>query len=119
MATAIPYLRWTSAAKDSSFPRTTGLTPAAQMAIMYYMRKDNRQAASFTLDPTVLDYVRSTRGRRSRSERVNELLHRAMELERRQALEAEAAAFFASVPRSERIESRAFQRLARRSLARD
>ena len=83
------------------------------------MRQHNRKAASFTLDPAVLDYVSSTRGRRSRSDRVNELLRRAMELERRQALEAEAAAFFAQVPRAERAESRAFRAAGRKSLARD
>ena len=78
-----------------------------------------RQTASFTLDQDLLDYLSRTRRGRSRSQRVNELLRRAVELEQQARLEAEAAAFFKSAPRSERAETRALQRIARKSLARD
>ncbi|MGH9776913.1 MAG: hypothetical protein ACRD5I_00730 [Candidatus Acidiferrales bacterium] len=78
-----------------------------------------RQTASFTLDQDLLDYLSRTRRGRSRSQRVNELLRRAVELEQQARLEAEAAAFFKTVHRSERAETRAFQRTARKSLARD
>ena len=82
---------------------------------MIHMRK----ATSLTVEAEILAYVRRTRRGRSRSQRVNELLRRAMEQERAEALEVEAAAFFHAVPRAERAEARAFQRLGRKSLARD
>lgn len=78
-----------------------------------------RKITSFTVEAGLLDYVRRTRRGRSRSQRVNELLRRAMEQERTEALETEAAAFFHAMPRAERTEARAFQRLALKSLARD
>ncbi len=71
------------------------------------------------MDQDLLDYVTRTRRGRSRSQRVNELLRRAVELEQQARLEAEAAAFFSTAPRSERAETRAFQRTAQKSLARD
>ncbi len=78
-----------------------------------------RKTASFTVEAGVLDYVRRTRRGRSRSQRVNELLRRAIEQERREALAAEAAAFFAAVPRAERAEARAWQALSARSWLRE
>ncbi len=83
------------------------------------MRKATRKARSFTIDRSILDYLQRTRSGRSRSERVNELLGRAIVQEQYEALEREAAEFFGAAGRSERAESRAFARATRRSLARD
>lgn len=74
---------------------------------------------SFTIDQSILEYLQRTRSRRSRSERVNELLHRAIRQERYDALEKEAAEFYARVGKKERAEARAFARASQRSLARD
>ncbi len=62
----------------------------------------------------MLDYVRRTRRGRSRSQRVNELLQRAIRQERYETLEAEAAAFFSASRQAARAESsRAADALAR------
>ncbi len=76
-------------------------------------------AKSFTIEPELNDYIASTKGQRSASERVNEMLRRAIVLEEYDRLEAEAAAFFATVSRRERQEARAFQRASIRTLSRD
>ncbi len=55
-----------------------------------------REAKSFTISSDVLAEIANTRGKASTSERVNELLKKALELERRERLEREAAEFFAS-----------------------
>jgi hypothetical protein len=55
-----------------------------------------REAKSFTISSDVLAEIADTRGKASTSERVNELLKKALELERRERLEREAAEFFAS-----------------------
>lgn len=78
-----------------------------------------RFSKSFTIDRSILDYLQRTRSNRSRSERVNELLHRAILQEQYDALEKEAAAFYGHAGKKERAESRAFGRAARRSLARE
>lgn len=78
-----------------------------------------RKATSFTVDRAVLDYVRRTARGRSRSQRVNELLRRAIEQERQEALSAEAAAFFARVPPGERAEAKVWRALSARSWARE
>jgi hypothetical protein len=78
-----------------------------------------RTAKTFTIDRSTLDYIQRTRSSRSRSERVNELLRRAILEEQYDALERQAAEFFAGAERTERAESRAFARAARRSLERD
>ncbi len=70
------------------------------------------------MDRSILDYLQRTRSGRSRSERVNELLRRAMLEEQYEALEREAAEFFAAAGRRERAESGAFARASRRSLTR-
>ena len=59
-----------------------------------------RIGRSFTLDLEVSNYVDETRGEQSASDRVNELLRRAMIQEQYERLEAEAAKFFASKRRS-------------------
>ncbi len=70
------------------------------------------------MDRSILDYLQRTRSRRSRSERVNELLRRAILEEQYEALAREAAEFFAATGRTERAESRAFARASRRSITR-
>lgn len=71
------------------------------------------------MDRSILDYLQRTRSSRSRSDRVNELLRRAILDEQYEALEREAAEFFAGVGKTERAESRAFGRASRRSLERE
>jgi len=55
-----------------------------------------RQAKSFTISDDVLIEIANTKGAVSTSERVNELLKKALELERRERLEQETAEFFAN-----------------------
>lgn len=76
-----------------------------------------RVAKSYTIDPEVEHYVSSTKGKRSASERVNELIKQGIKREQYELLEREAAAFFASA--SDRTETKAFQKAARRTLERD
>jgi Na+-transporting NADH:ubiquinone oxidoreductase subunit NqrF len=82
------------------------------------MRKPTRVSSSFTIDSSILDYLQRTRSHRSRSERANELLRRAILQEQYEALEKEAAGFYAPASKGERTESKAFARASRRSLTR-
>lgn len=77
-----------------------------------------RLAKSFMVDVELNDYVDTTKGNSSASERVNELLRRAMLQEQYERLEAEAAAFFARVA-GDRSESKAFQNASLRTFDRD
>lgn len=77
-----------------------------------------RLAKSFTLEADINEYVDRTKGDRSASERVNELLKRAMQAEQYDRLEAEAAIFFGKAA-TDRSESKAFQDAAVRSFDRD
>jgi hypothetical protein len=77
-----------------------------------------RLPKSFMVEPEINEYVDATKGDRSASERVNELLKRAIVEEQYDRLEAEAAAFFAEA-HSSRGETRAFQKAALRTLDRD
>ena len=83
------------------------------------MSKATRFSKSFTVDRSILDYIQRTRARRSRSERVNELLRRAIRDEQYEALEKEAAEFFVAAGKTERAESKAFTRATRQSITRD
>ena len=78
-----------------------------------------RISRSFTVDRSILAYLQRTRSGRSRSERVNELLRRAMLAEQYEVLEREAAEFFSATGKTERAESRAFAAASRRSISRD
>jgi hypothetical protein len=78
-----------------------------------------RIAKSFTIDPEISEYVADTRGGLSASERVNDLLRRAMQQEKYDRLEEEAKAFFSLAGAKDRQETRAFQKAAIRSLERD
>jgi len=78
-----------------------------------------RATKSYSIDPELHGYVLRTRGRGSASERVNQLLRRAIESEQDAELEAQAARFYAIAGKGERKEARAFYRLTKRSLSRD
>jgi hypothetical protein len=78
-----------------------------------------RISKSFTIDPEISEYLSETRGERSASERVNDLLRRAMQQEKYERLEEEAQAFFSRAEVQERKETRAFQTAAMRTFKRD
>jgi len=80
--------------------------------------KSMRLAKSFMVDAEINDYVDTTKGDRSASERVNELLKRAILAEQYERLEAEAAAFFADAA-GDRGETKRFQDVALRTFGRD
>jgi len=77
-----------------------------------------RSSRSFTIDQSILDYVQRTRSHRSRSERVNELLRRAIAQEQAEALDKEAGEFYTAPGEKDRSESRAFAAASRRTLTR-
>ena len=78
-----------------------------------------RIAKTLTLEELLLSEVEKTKGRGSTSERVNQLLKRALGQERRDALEREAAHFFSVANHSDRQEEHDFERAAEISLERD
>jgi hypothetical protein len=78
-----------------------------------------RTARSLTLEQAVIAEVERTKGKKSTSERVNELLKRALIQEQYEELEREAERFFTAVPPGQRTETRAFQEASLRSIARD
>lgn len=78
-----------------------------------------RKSVSFSIERPVLSYIEKTTRNRSKSERVNELLRRAIQLERYERLEEEAAEFFAGCSKAERAEARAFQKASVETLARE
>jgi|HubBroStandDraft_6_1064221.scaffolds.fasta_scaffold203326_2 hypothetical protein len=77
-----------------------------------------REARSFTISTEVLAQIEETKGIASASERVNELLTKALELERRDALEQEAAEFFSKDTEDSIRERTAFQNASKGSLSR-
>ena len=78
-----------------------------------------RLAKTFTIEPYINEYVDETKGARSASERVNELLRRAIMEEQYERLDAEAAAFFADDSKADRVETKAMQRASLRTFSRD
>jgi predicted CopG family antitoxin len=78
-----------------------------------------REAKSFTISKDILAEIASTKGNGSTSERVNELLKRALDLERRERLEQEAAEFFANDNEDSARERAAYQRAVKQVLSRD
>lgn len=78
-----------------------------------------KKTASFSLDEPILAYIQGTARNGSRSERVNELLERAIQLERYEQLEREAAEFFAARSKAERAQARAFQKASLKSIVRE
>jgi hypothetical protein len=83
------------------------------------MRNYMKLAKSFTIEPDLNEYVATTKGTRSASERVNDMLRRAMLEEQYEKLEREAAIFFAAARKESRREVRSFQRASLRTLSRD
>jgi hypothetical protein len=67
------------------------------------------------MDPDINSYIDETKGERSASDRVNELLRLAMLKEQYDRLEAEAAEFFADA-RTDRAAIQAFQGASLRTL---
>jgi hypothetical protein len=74
---------------------------------------------TLTVEESVLAIVERTKGDRSTSERVNELLKRALDLEQQDELEREAARFYSAENPTDRQEERAFQKVSVRSLTKD
>lgn len=74
---------------------------------------------TLTIEESVLAVVERTQGKRSTSERVNELLKLALEQERRQELERESAKFYAVANGSDRQEERDFEKASMVSWDRD
>ncbi len=81
-------------------------------------RRATRKTRSFSLDPDLLFEIERTKGDRSASERVNQLLEYALEMERKASLYKEAAEFFGNVT-EDREERQAFQRASLRSWGRE
>jgi hypothetical protein len=77
-----------------------------------------RLAKSFTIEADINEYVDETKGDRSASERVNELLRRAMIREQYDRLEAEAAEFFGS-NKIDRAEAKGLRQASLRTFGRD
>ena len=82
------------------------------------MRTATKASKTFSLDKEVLAEVKRTRGAGSESERVNNLLRFALDLEKRAALHKEAAGFFRRTA-DDRRERRAYEAANIRSWARD
>ena len=78
-----------------------------------------RLAKTFSVEESLLEQVERTRAGRSASERINELLKRGLEQERRHKLELEAKQFYAQHRSKDSKEKKAFQKASIRSLARD
>jgi hypothetical protein len=78
-----------------------------------------RLAKTFTIEPDINEYVDETKGDRSASERVNELLRRAIIEEQYERLDAEAAAFFADESKADRGGTKAMQKASLRTFSRD
>jgi len=77
-----------------------------------------RISRSFTIEPDISSYVDETKGERSASDRVNELLRLAMLQEQYDRLAAEAAEFFADA-QTNRAAAKAFQKASLRTFGRD
>jgi Arc/MetJ family transcription regulator len=82
------------------------------------MRAAIKATKTFSLDRDILASVKRTKGTASESERVNQLLRTALDLEMKKAHEREAADFFSDAPK-DRKERQAFQKAALNALARE
>ena len=82
------------------------------------MRAITKMTKTFSLDRDILESLRRTKGTVSQSERVNQLLRLALDIEKKASLEREAAEFFAAAPR-DRKERQAFQKATLKALARE
>jgi hypothetical protein len=77
-----------------------------------------RKTRSFSLDPELLSEIERTRGQVSASERVNQLLQYALDMERKASLYKEAAEFFGHGAQDAE-ERRAFRQAGLRSWERE
>jgi hypothetical protein len=68
------------------------------------MSKAIRSSNSFTVARSMLEYLQRTRSSRSRSERVNELLRKAILEEQNEGLAREAEEFFVATGKTESAE---------------
>ena len=82
------------------------------------MRIARKATKTFSLDREILVDIKRTKGSLSESERVNSLLRVAMDLERWEALDREAAGFFGGES-SDREERRAYESASVSSWKRD
>ena len=82
------------------------------------MRTAAKAIKTFSLDKEVLAEVKRTKGAGSESERVNNLLRFALDLEKRASLYREAAGFFRRMP-EDRRERRAYEAATIASWGRD
>jgi hypothetical protein len=82
------------------------------------MRAAIKATKTFSLDRDILASVKRTKGAASESERVNQLLRMALDLEKKAARDREAADFFTRAAR-DRKERRALQKATVRALARE
>jgi Arc/MetJ family transcription regulator len=78
-----------------------------------------KKAKSFTISDDILAQVAETKGNRSTSQRVNDLLREALALERRERLEQEAAEFFAVENQHSNRERESYLKASRKSLSRE
>jgi hypothetical protein len=78
-----------------------------------------RKVTSFTISSDILTEISASKGEASTSERVNHLLRRALDLERREQLERQAADFFGSESSDSLRERAAYQKATRKTLSRD
>ena len=81
------------------------------------VRSKLRKTQSFSLDSVIVAEIQRTKGQSSASERVNQLLGYALEMERKASLSQEAAEFFADAS-DDRQQRRAFQKASLKSWAR-
>jgi hypothetical protein len=77
----------------------------------------SRATKTSSLDRDLLAALKQSKGCGSESERVNQLLRRALELEKKAALDREVADFF-SIPQKDRHERRAFRKATAKVLVR-
>lgn len=78
-----------------------------------------RKATSFTISSDILNEIAKSKGSNSTSERVNTLLRKALELERRERFEEEAAEFFKNTSDHVDSERTAFLKASKKTLSRD
>jgi len=76
-----------------------------------------RQAKTFTISAEILSKIASTKGVTSTIARVNELQKRALDLERRERLELEAAEFFSNYKADAVPERHAYQKASKEALS--
>ena len=77
-----------------------------------------RNVKSFSVRTDILTEISKTKGSNSTSERVNSILKRALDLERRERLEQEAQEFSGEQEETSTRERGAFQKASKRALSR-